>query len=261
MLNGCSSRFQSGEGPGRGLHRVYEPSCGPLFQALAQELENKLVYAGSDNSVVYQRYYSLLLDCQYTLHWYPFDTQVCHLDITPASELEDFVQFEVESFVYEGPMDLTEYTIKEIDMAAVGEKLRVAVSIQRKLLSLILRTFIPTMILNIIGHMSNYYKESNFVGLMTLNVTVTLVLTTMFLSISTNLPPTAYIKMIDVWMIFTMLYPFAEIVLVWTKDFFKKRAVSKQGMYILKSRLLVGSHISNNVSLSVFLGPNLSSSV
>ena len=78
---------------------------------------------------------------------------------------------------------------------------------------------------------------------------------------SSTLPATAYIKMIDVWMIFTMLYPFAEIVLVWTKDFFKKRAVSKQGMYILKSRLLVGSHISNNVSLSVFLGPDLSSSV
>ena len=80
---------------------------------------------------------------------------------------------------------------------------------------------------------------------------------------SSTLPATAYIKMSDVWMIFTMLYPFAEIVLVWTKDFFKKRAVSKQGMYILKSRLLVGSHISNNVnvSLSVFLGPNLSSSV
>ena len=109
-------------------------------------------------------------------------------------------------------MDLTEYTIKEIDMAAVEEKLRVAVSIQRKLLSLVLRTFIPTMILNIIGHMSNYYKESNFVGLMTLNVTVTLVLTTMFLSISTNLPPTAYIKMIDVWLLFNLLKPFIDII-------------------------------------------------
>ena len=74
---------------------------------------------------------------------------------------------------------------------------------------------------------------------------------------SSTLPATAYIKMSDVWMIFTMLYPFAEIVLVCTKDFFKKRAVSKQGMYILKSRLLVGSHISNNVSLFVFFGAKL----
>ena len=46
---------------------------------------------------------------------------------------------------------------------------------------------------------------------MTLNVTVTLVLTTMFLSISNNLPPTAYIKMIDYWLIFNLLKPFVDI--------------------------------------------------
>ena len=49
-------------------------------------------------------------------------------------------------------------------------------------------------------------------GLMTLNVTVTLVLTTMFLSISTRLPPTAYIKMIDVWLLFNLLKPFIDII-------------------------------------------------
>ena len=52
---------------------------------------------------------------------------------------------------------------------------------------MILTTFIPTIILNVIGHMSNYFKEFFFEGLMGLNVTVMLVLTTMFLSVSTNL--------------------------------------------------------------------------
>ena len=45
----------------------------------------------------------------------------------------------------------------------------------------VLTTFIPTIILNVIGHMSNYFKEFFFEGLMSLNVTVMLVLTTMFL--------------------------------------------------------------------------------
>ena len=61
------------------------------------------------------------------------------------------------------------------------------------------------------GHMSNYFKEFFFEGLMALNVTVMLVLTTMFLSVSTNLPPTAYIKMIDYWLIFNLLKPFVDI--------------------------------------------------
>ena len=77
---------------------------------------------------------------------------------------------------------------------------------------MILTTFIPTIILNVIGHMSNYFKEFFFEGLMGLNVTVMLVLTTMFLSVSTNLPPTAYIKMIDCWLIFSLLKPFMDII-------------------------------------------------
>ena len=53
--------------------------------------------------------------------------------------------------------------------------------IQRRLLSLILTTFLPTILMNIIGHMSNYYREDFFEGLMAMNVTVMLVLTTLFL--------------------------------------------------------------------------------
>ena len=40
-----------------------------------------------------------------------------------------------------------------------------------------------------------------------------LVLTTMFISVSNNLPTTAYIKMIDVWLIFTLLIPFLLVLL------------------------------------------------
>ena len=35
--------------------------------------------------------------------------------------------------------------------------------------------------MNIVGHMANYFKEDFFEGLMSLNVTVMLVLTTLFL--------------------------------------------------------------------------------
>ena len=102
--------------------------------------------------------------------------------------------------------------------------------IQRRLLSLILTTFLPTILMNIIGHMSNYYREDFFEGLMAMNVTVMLVLTTLFLrkvfynfqlylnnilfiiSVSTNLPHTAYVKMIDCWLIFSLLKPFMDII-------------------------------------------------
>ena len=86
------------------------------------------------------------------------------------------------NFEYEGPKDLTEYSVKRTAMKLVNENtVRVEIVIQRRLLSLILTAIIPTIILNIVGHMSNYFKEFFFEGLMGLNVTVMLVLTTMFL--------------------------------------------------------------------------------
>ena len=137
--------------------------------------------------------------------------------------------FESDTFLYDGPLDLTEYHIKHIGMTALNDTLRVKIVIDRRLLSLVLTAFIPTIILNIIGHMSNYFKEDFFEGLMSLNVTVMLVLTTMFLrfvfiqifvsilfpslSLSNKLPPTAYIKMMDVWLLFNLLKPFVDIMI------------------------------------------------
>ena len=38
-----------------------------------------------------------------------------------------------------------------------------------------------------------------------------LVLTTMFINVSNNLPKTSYVKMIDIWLIFNLLPPFIEV--------------------------------------------------
>ena len=38
-----------------------------------------------------------------------------------------------------------------------------------------------------------------------------LVLATMFISISNDLPKTAYLKMMDYWLVFTLLLPFIEV--------------------------------------------------
>ena len=40
-----------------------------------------------------------------------------------------------------------------------------------------------------------------------------LVLTTMFINVSNNLPKTSYMKMVDVWLLFNLLYPFIVVLL------------------------------------------------
>ena len=62
------------------------------------------------------------------------------------------------------------------------------VTIQRRLLSIVLTTFLPTLIVNIVGHMSNYFKEFFFEGLISTNVTVLLVITTLFIRLVFRVP-------------------------------------------------------------------------
>ena len=54
-------------------------------------------------------------------------------------------------------------------------------------------------------------KPFFFEATVVVNLTVMLVLVTMFISVSEGLPKTSYIKMIDVWLVFVLLIPFFEV--------------------------------------------------
>lgn len=174
--------------------------------------ENKLIYSGYDNYLTYKRFYAEEFSCDYDLHWYPFDYQICQIKIKPFGDLLEEIHFENDVFVYNGSYGLTEFDIRKIDMEVEEDFLYVDIGIQRRLFRLVMTTFIPTIILNIIGHAANFFKEFFFEGMMGVQITVMLVLTTMFLNINDNLPPTSYIKMIDYWLIFNLLKPFVDII-------------------------------------------------
>ena len=71
----------------------------------------------------------------------------------------------------------------------------------------------PTFFILSIVYATNFFKPFFFEAVVTVNLTSLLVLTTLFISVSSSLPPTAYVKMIDVWLIFSQTIPFIEVLL------------------------------------------------
>ena len=67
-----------------------------------------------------------------------------------------------------------------------------------------------------------YIQAADFEAMMTVNVTLLLVLTTLFISFSSALPRTSYIKMIDVWLLFNLLVPFALIIIHTYMDYLRE---------------------------------------
>ena len=62
-----------------------------------------------------------------------------------------------------------------------------------------------------IVYATNFFKDFFFEAVVTVNLTSLLVLTTLFISVSGSLPQTAYIKMVDVWLIFAQAVPWVEV--------------------------------------------------
>ena len=90
---------------------------------------------------------------------------------------------------------------------------KVSLTLGRRLLGVILTAYTPTVLLNVIGHTTNYFKSFFFEAVVIINLTCMLVLATMFISIADSLPKTAYLKMMDYWLVFNLILPFVEVLL------------------------------------------------
>lgn len=57
------------------------------------------------------------------------------------------------------------------------------------------------------------YSRKYFDAAVMVSLTGMLVMTTLFLNVSSSLPPTDYIRMIDAWLIFGMIMPFFDVLI------------------------------------------------
>ena len=111
-----------------------------------------------------------------------------------------------------------------------NQTVEVEVVLGRRLIGTFMTIYMPTILLNIIGHSTNYFKPFFFEAIVTVNLTVSstnkslsnlynifvevmLVLTTMFVGVSQTLPKTSSIKMVDYWLVFNLLIPFVEVLI------------------------------------------------
>ena len=173
------------------------------------------IYEGSDNPLIMSRVYNVKFICDYDMQWYPFDSQTCHMDFKLEENMKNFLSLVTGTQEYLGPKELTQYFVKSSDIlyyqADQVKGVRISITLGRRLLGTFLTVYFPTVLLNVIGHCTNFFKDFFFEAVVTVNLTSMLVLVTMFISVSNNLPKTSYIKMMDIWLIFNLLLPFMEV--------------------------------------------------
>ena len=91
------------------------------------------------------------------------------------------------------------------------EGVSMTIVLRRKIVSEMMGTFLPSILLMIITFATTFFKPFYFEAALTVNLTNMLVMTTIFTSVMEKLPLTSYPKMIDFWLIFCQLVPFTEV--------------------------------------------------
>ena len=145
--------------------------------------QNIYVFDGKETELEMSRAYNTEFLCEYNMAWYPFDSQTCHLDFVLDASAAAFVKLVNGTLEYWGPVELAQYFVRNTLMQEFVYRdrtgVRVLVVFGRRLLSNILTVYVPTVLLNTMGHITVYFKPFFFEAIITVNLTVMLVLTTM----------------------------------------------------------------------------------
>ena len=109
--------------------------------------------------------------------------------------------------------DLTMFTITNLALAEEGDMVHMTLKLKRKVAMELLTTYLPTILLLIITFVTMFFDKDLFADAIAVNLTIMLVMTTIFTSKIEELPPTSDMKMIDIWLIFCLVVPFLEVIL------------------------------------------------
>ena len=111
--------------------------------------------------------------------------------------------------------DLTMFTVTNLTLTKneTVNMVYMALRLKRKVVTELLTTYFPTILLLLITFTTIFFDKDLFGDVIAVNLTIMLVMTTIFTSKIEELPPTSDMKMIDAWLIFCLVVPFLEVIL------------------------------------------------
>ena len=112
-------------------------------------------------------------------------------------------------------LDLTMFTITNLTLTTEknANMVYMTIKLKRKVATELLTTYLPTILLLLITFVTIFFEKDLFGDAIAVNLTIMLVMTTIFTSKIEELPPTSDMKMIDIWLIFSLVVPFLEVIL------------------------------------------------
>ena len=195
-------------------------------------LEETEIFEGLQNSLLMSQTYTREFQCAFEFVKYPFDTQICSIQMAMGVLDNDTVRLVPDQVQMIQDLDMPIFHIN--DWKLVQETYRsgktgvtLELVLKRKVTSELMTTYFPSCLLIAITFATTFFKPFFFEAALSVNLTTMLVMTTIFISKMESLPPTSDIKMIDIWLILCQMVPFAEVVLLTAMEYHRRDHHSK----------------------------------
>ena len=135
------------------------------------------------------------------------------LQLKVPVSMEAFISLSKGGATYEGPISMIQYKVQSTKMILKDPKyLVVEITLKRMFKYHLAATFVPTALLMIVTEITLFVDEKHFEATIMVHLTTMLVMYTLYQGVSASMPKTAYLKFIDIWLLFGLIIPFLTFV-------------------------------------------------
>ena len=186
----------------------------PVLDGEIDKLNIREIYDGKEN------YFTIVLEkrikftCLFdNIKFFPFGDQICSLKFYLAGADSNLTNIDSTQIIDDGQPEFGQYVIQSWSIEkVVRNRIKVSMKLNRKLRSIVMVTYLPTILMNSINQATNYIMSDDKYSLLyTINITCMMVLASVYLSVSASLPPTSDIKPVELWLLFNLAYPILVI--------------------------------------------------
>ena len=196
----------------------------PKLDGNIDQINIKEIYSGQENPLTILIKKRVKFSCSFdNIKNFPFGKQRCSMNFYILGSDNKLTEFQPDQLINFGPEEIGQYVIQSWEMESKltqGNKekiVEVSMILTRKIGSVFMVTYLPTILMNMINQVTNYINgDTRYDLVFTINITCMMVLASVYLSVSVSLPSTSDIKPVEIWLLFNLAYPFLVIfVNVW----------------------------------------------
>ncbi|XP_066978922.1 uncharacterized protein [Macrobrachium rosenbergii] len=164
------------------------------------------IYKGSENPLVLRQLQSFYISCGFDMRAFPFDVQDCWINGTIQNTAQDSMVLSAHLRSVDKYLNLNEYDVLACNLTVINNRIIIRVTLRRYPEYHILSSYFPVFLLHLLGYGTLFIDPQDFQDRGTMSLTSLLVLISFYSDTAMSLPKTAYLKLLDIWYIFSVTF-------------------------------------------------------